>query len=179
MKARTIVLFAAVACLSAAGGVAYHLWTRGSGAGPGMVPDGVVELVLGTQVSDVKGATRDLTQWRGRVLVINYWATWCTPCREEMPMFVKLQERYGSRGLQFIGIAIDQPDKVAEFASEFRINYPLFLGGPETIDLLRRAGNRAGVLPYTLVIDRRGKLVSRESGGLKEARLESIIQPLL
>ena len=179
MKARTVVLFAVVAGLSAAGGVSYHLWSRGSGAGPAMVPEAVVERVLSARVVDVKGATQSLERWRGQVLVVNYWATWCAPCREEIPGFVRLQERYGSRGLQFVGIAIDQPDKVAEFASEFRINYPLLLGGLETIELLRQAGNRAGVLPYTLVIDRKGNLVSREPGGLKEARLESIIQPLL
>jgi len=179
MKARTVVLFAVVAGLSAAGGVSYHLWSRGSGAGPAMVPEAVVERVLSARVADVKGGIQSLEQWRGQVLVVNYWATWCAPCREEIPGFVRLQERYGSRGLQFVGIAIDQPDKVAEFASEFRINYPLLLGGLETIELLRQAGNRAGVLPYTLVIDRKGNLVSREPGGLKEARLESIIQPLL
>ena len=179
MNARTVVLFAVVAGLSAAGGVSYHLWSRGSGAGPAMVPEAVVERVLSARVADVKGGIQSLEQWRGQVLVVNYWATWCALCREEIPGFVRLQERYGSRGLQFVGIAIDQPDKVAEFASEFRINYPLLLGGLETIELLRQAGNRAGVLPYTLVIDRKGNLVSREPGGLKEARLESIIQPLL
>lgn len=179
MKARTIVLFAVVAGLSAAGGVSYHLGSRGSGAGPAMMPDVVVERMLGVRLADVKGGTQSLEQWRGQVLVVNYWATWCAPCREEIPGFVRLQERYGSRGLQFVGIAIDQPDKVAEFASELRINYPLLLGGLEIIELLRQAGNRAGVLPYTLVIDRKGNLVSREPGGLKEARLESLIQRLL
>lgn len=178
MRVRTAVLFGLVASLSAGAGVAYHFWSRGS-AGLATAPEAVVEQVLSAQVTDLKGATLSLEQWRGRVLVINYWATWCAPCREEIPAFVRLQERYGSRGLQFIGIAIDQPDKVAEFASEFRINYPLMLGGVETIDLLRRAGNRAGVLPYTLVIDRKGNLVSREQGGLKELKLEGIIQPLL
>jgi len=179
MKSRTAVLFAVVAGLSAAGGVSYHLWSRGSGAGPAMDQVAVVERVLSARVADVKGGTQSLEQWRGQVLVVNYWATWCAPCREEIPGFVRLQERYGSRGLQFVGIAIDQPDKVAEFASEFRINYPLLLGGLETIELLRQAGNRAGVLPYTLVFDRKGNLVSREPGGLKEARLENLIQPLL
>ena len=87
---------------------------------------------------------------RGRVLVVNFWATWCAPCREEIPGFVRLQERYGPRGLQFVGIAFDQPDKVAEFGREFRVNYPLLLGGLDTMELLRDAGNRAGVLPYGL-----------------------------
>jgi thiol-disulfide isomerase/thioredoxin len=177
MKARTLVVFAFVAGLSAAGGALYHLWLRDGGAG--MDPAEVVERILAAPHADVKGETRRVGDWRGRVLVINYWATWCAPCREEIPVFVRMQERYGSRGLQFIGIAIDQPDKVAEFGREFRINYPLLLGGVETIELVRQVGNRAGVLPYTLVIDRKGKLVSRERGGLKESRLESLVLPLL
>ena len=177
MKAHTLVVFAVVAGLSAAGGVAYYLRSPGSGAG--MDTAEVVERVLAAPLADLKGGTRSIGQWRGRVLVINYWATWCAPCREEIPMFVRLQERYGDRGLQFVGIAIDQPAKVAEFAAEFRINYPLLLAGLESLELLRQAGNRAGVLPYTLVIDRKGNLVSREPGGLKEARLERLLQPLL
>jgi peroxiredoxin len=92
---------------------------------------------------------------------------------------VRLQDRHGPRGLQFIGVAFDQPDKVAEFAREFRINYPLLLGGIETMEVMREAGNRAGVLPYTLVIDRQGRVVSREPGGLKESRLEALVAPLL
>jgi thiol-disulfide isomerase/thioredoxin len=177
MKARTLAAFAVVAGLSAAGGALYHLWSRGGGAG--YDPAEVVERILAAPHADVKGETRRVGDWRGRVLVVNYWATWCAPCREEIPVFVQMQERYRGRGLQFIGIAIDQPDKVAEFAREFRINYPLLLGGVETIELVRQVGNQAGVLPYTLVIDRTGKLVTRERGGLKEDRLESLIRPLL
>lgn len=179
MKARTLAVFAVVAALSAVAGVGYRLWSLGGSAGPVMDPTAVVERILAVRLPDVQGRTQSLGQWRGQVLVVNYWATWCAPCREEIPVFVRFQERYGSRGLQFVGIAIDEPDKVAEFAREFRINYPLLLGGLETIELLRQAGNRAGVLPYTLVIDRKGSLVTREPGGLKEARLESLIRPLL
>ena len=178
MRARTLAVFAVVAGLSAAGGVLYHLGSRGS-AGPGGDPAEVLERILAAPHTDVKGEARRLGDWRGRVLIVNYWATWCAPCREEIPVFVRMQERYGGRGLQFVGIAIDQPEQVAEFAREFRINYPLLLGGVETIELVRQVGNRAGVLPYTLVIDRKGKLVSRETGGLKEARLERLVQPLL
>jgi thiol-disulfide isomerase/thioredoxin len=174
MKARAVGIAAVVAVLFAAAGAAYHLWSRGSDE-----LAAAVERVLQARVVDVQGAPRSLEQWRGRVLVVNYWATWCAPCREEIPVFVRMQERYGERGLQFVGIAIDQPDKVAEFAREFRVNYPLVLGGVDSIELLRQVGNRAGVLPYTLVIDRKGNLVSRERGGLKEAKLESLIQPLL
>ena len=174
MKARAVGIVAVVAGLSAAAGAAYHLWSRGNDE-----QAAAVERVLQARAVDVQGASQSLEQWRGRVLVVNYWATWCAPCREEIPMFVRMQERYGARGLQFVGIAIDQPDKVAEFAQEFRVNYPLVLGGVDSIELLRQVGNRAGVLPYTLVIDRKGNLVSREPGGVKEARLEQLILPLL
>jgi thiol-disulfide isomerase/thioredoxin len=178
MKARAIAVFAAVAVLSAAGGAAYHLWSPERAAGPGKELAAVVERVLAAPLADVRGGSRHIGQFRGGVLVVNYWATWCAPCREEIPVFVRLQERYGDRGLQFVGIAFDEPDKVAAFASEFRINYPLLIAGQETLEQLRQAGNRAGVLPYTLVIDRAGNLVSREPGGIKEARLESLLRPL-
>jgi thiol-disulfide isomerase/thioredoxin len=177
MKARTYAVFVIVAGLSAAGGVAYHLRSPESGAGKDAAA--VVERVLAAPLADIKGGVSSIGQWRGRVLVVNYWATWCAPCREEIPIFVRMQERYGEQGLQFVGIAIDQPAKVSEFAAEFRVNYPLLIAGTDSLELLRQAGNRAGVLPYTLVIDRKGNLVSREPGGLKEARLESLIQPLL
>jgi thiol-disulfide isomerase/thioredoxin len=179
MKTRAVAVFAAVAALSAAGGAGYYLWSSGRAGAPGTDPAAVVERILATPLADVAGGSRHIGQWRGGVLVINYWATWCAPCREEIPVFVRMQQRYGDRGLQFVGIAFDQPDKVAAFASEFRINYPLLIAGLETLEQLRQAGNRAGVLPYTLVLDRKGNLVSREPGGVKEAPLESLVKLLL
>lgn len=173
-KAHALAALAVVAIAAAAGGAAYHGWSRDNAASRA-----VVEQVYGSRLADLQGGIQPLAKWRGQVLVVNFWATWCAPCREEIPGFVRLQQRYGARGLTFVGIAIDQPDKVAEFAREFRINYPLLVGGPDALDLLRQVGNRAGVLPYTLVIDRGGKLVTREPGGLKEARLEALLQPLL
>lgn len=177
-RAHALVLFAAAAVAAAGGGAVYHQWSRAGGAvaaGSGAV----VEQVYAARLADLKGGIQTVGQWQGQVLVVNFWATWCAPCREEIPGFARLQERYGPRGLQFVGIAIDQPDKVTEFSREFRINYPLLIGGLESMELMRQAGNRAGVLPFTLIIDRGGNLVSGEPGGLKEARLEQLIKPLL
>jgi thiol-disulfide isomerase/thioredoxin len=181
MQTRTLALFAVVAVASAMGGFSYYLWSRSTATvvDRSLTPSAVTERIYATRVTDLKGEARGLDQWRGRVVVINFWATWCAPCREEIPGFVGLQERYGPLGLQFVGVALDQPDKVAEFAREFRINYPVLIGGLDIMDLLRQAGNRAGVLPYTLIIDRKGNLVGQERGGLKETKLGGIIQPLL
>ncbi len=176
MKRRhAIALFAAVAFAAAAGGAGYHLWLAGDSGDA----RAVAERLYSTRLPDTSGNSQPLEQWRGRVLVVNFWATWCAPCREEIPGFVRLQERYGGRGLQFVGIAIDQPGKVTDFAREFGINYPLLIGGMESLDLLRQAGNRQAVLPYTVVIDRQGKAATREPGGLKESRLEKLVKPLL
>ena len=162
MKARAVGIVAVVAALSAAAGAAYHLWSRGSDGASSRDLAEAVERVLQARVVDLQGASQSLQQWRGRVLVVNYWATWCAPCREEIPLFVRMQERYGERGLLFIGIAIDQPDKVAEFAREFRVNYPLVLGGVDSIEGVLRLKNVTGIegviigrALYTAAIDLR------------------------
>jgi thiol-disulfide isomerase/thioredoxin len=178
-RPHAIAWVAAVAIVSAAAGAAYHWWSCGGDEERAARARAVADSVFSARLTDLQGGAPTLEQWRGQVVVVNFWATWCAPCREEIPGFVRLQERHGPRGLQFVGIAFDQPDKVAEFAREFRMNYPLLVGGVETMELLRQAGNRTGVLPYTLVIDRSGNVVSREPGGLKEAKLEGLIQSLL
>jgi len=179
-RARAVAMFCVVAIVSAGGGVAYHGWSTRGASAPAADSRALAERVLAARLPDLAGGASTLERWRGRVLVVNFWATWCDPCREEIPGFVRLQERYGAQGLQLVGIALaDQPDKVAGFAREFRVNYPLLMGGMDTIELMREAGNRAGVLPYTLIIDRTGNLAGRERGGLKEARLEALVQPLL
>jgi thiol-disulfide isomerase/thioredoxin len=78
---------------------------------------------------DLAGKAQALRQWQGKVLVLNFWAPWCPPCREEIPDFIRLQERHGQAGLQFVGVALDDPDKVAAFVDETGINYPILLGG--------------------------------------------------
>ena len=167
---------AAVCVLAAAAGYGLSLWLNRPD--PGAVNPAAVRALLAAPLPDLEGRKRAVESWQGRVVVVNFWATWCAPCREEIPEFVRMQERYGARGLQFVGIAIDVPDKVSAFAREFGINYPLLVGGLETVALMREAGNRVGVLPYTLVLDRQGNVVSRHPGGLNEAKLEGIIKPL-
>ena len=175
-RRRFWLMAAAVGAAAGAAGYGFYLWRSGA---PEEWNPAAVQALLAAPLPDLKGERQALESWRGRVLVVNFWATWCAPCREEIPEFVRMQERHGARGLQFVGIAIDQPEKVKDFAREFGINYPLLVGGIDMLPLMREAGNRIGVLPFTLVLDRQGNVAKRHPGTMKEAELEAIIQPLL
>lgn len=171
---RRLLLFAAVAVLAGAAGILFNAWRMGGGS-----DDGAADAVLATRLADLQGQPQLLSQWRGKVLVVNLWATWCAPCREEIPAFVRLQDKYRARGLQFVGIAIDRRDPVQAFVREFGMNYPVLLGGIETVEMSRRAGNHVGALPFTVIIDRHGKIARTELGGIDEAKLQGIIESLL
>lgn len=171
-RRRQFLLFAFVGLLAAASGFGVQWW-RLNGASAG------AEAVMQLRLPDLAGYEQAMSQWRGKVLIVNFWATWCTPCREEIPAFIKLQAKYGAGGAQFVGIAIDQRDKVVEFAREFGINYPVLLAGIDMVAVARQAGNRAGALPYTVVFDREGRIVARELGKAKEADLEQRLRSLL
>lgn len=172
---RRFLLFAAVAILATTAGALFNAGRLGNTG----AADGTAEAVLAARLADLQGQPQVLSQWRGKVLVVNFWATWCAPCREEIPAFVRLQDKYRAQGLQFVGIAIDQRDPVQAFIREFGINYPVLLGGMEGVEISRRAGNRVGALPFTLIIDRKGKIVATELGGIKESRLQAFVTPLL
>src|SRR5262245_21556017 len=168
---------AGIGVLAAAAGYAVNTWLIGQPAEESN--PAAVEALLAAPLRDLEGGSKAIATWRGKVLVVNFWATWCAPCRKEIPEFVKLQERLGARGLQLVGIAIDQPQPVGEFAREFRINYPLLIGGVEILALMRESGNKSGVLPFTLILDRQGKVARSHRGTLTEASLETAVRPLL
>jgi thiol-disulfide isomerase/thioredoxin len=135
--------------------------------------------LLALSLPDLDGRPQPLTQWRGKVMVVNFWATWCGPCREEMPEFVRVQRELGPKGLQFVGIAIDQRDKVALFAKEFDLNYPALIGGYDAMDVAKPLGDRLAGLPFTVVLDRQGRIVHTQLGQLQPTLLRSILADLL
>ena len=135
--------------------------------------------LFGVSLPDTTGREQLLGQWKGKVLVVNFWATWCVPCREEMPEFVRAQRELGDRGLQFVGIAIDEVEKVKVFAAELGLNYPALIGGFGAIELSKTMGNRLGALPFTIIVDRSGRVVQTQLGPLRDARLRSIVGQLL
>jgi thiol-disulfide isomerase/thioredoxin len=127
---------------------------------------------------DLNGKPRKLNEWQGRILICNFWATWCAPCREEIPLLMSAREKYASIGLEIVGIAIDNVAKVREFTSSFNISYPVLLAEADGLDLMRRLGNTTGGLPYTVVADRQGNVLHRKLGAFHPGDLDAILGPL-
>ena len=130
------------------------------------------------QYPDLDGRLRLSTEWSEQILVLNFWATWCPPCRKETPMFVDLQEHYRDQ-VQFVGIAVDDPEQVRTFADTYGINYPVLLGDLTAMTLARELGNRFEALPYTLVAAPGGRIVFRQQGEVHRSALEPVLQQLL
>jgi thiol-disulfide isomerase/thioredoxin len=169
-----IALLVAAAVSALAVGFWLHQWNSG-----GAPVSGDVTQLMAASLPDVEGKPQALAQWQGKVMVVNFWATWCRPCLEEIPEFIRMQEKLGNQGLQFVGIAIDDRIKAREFALKYHMNYPVLIGEIGAIELVRIAGNAHGGLPFTVIVDRRGRLIGTELGGLNEQKLTAIIQPAM
>jgi thiol-disulfide isomerase/thioredoxin len=164
---------------AAVAGVAMMALAAGLYFGPSVSNDPPAAALLGLTLPDIEGRDQRLDQWKGKVLVINFWATWCEPCREEMPEFVKTQTAFGAKGLQFVGIAIDQPDKIRQFSQDLNLNYPSLVGGYGALELSRAFGNKIMALPFTLIINREGQVAYSQMGPLKPGKLDAIVGKLL
>jgi peroxiredoxin len=139
------------------------------------VDDTPVELTW----TDLGGQEQSLDSYRGRIVVLNFWATWCAPCRDEMPDLVRIQNHFGIYGVQVVGAAADPPasaDTVLEFARRLKLNFPILLGA----DTAQMQSLGAGVaLPATVVLDREGRIVEKIAGVVDRRRLESILERLV
>jgi thiol-disulfide isomerase/thioredoxin len=118
---------------------------------------------------DVDGQSHRLSEWKGRPLVVNFWATWCAPCVKEMPELDALQKRFPKA--QFVGIGIDTADNIRKFTQKVPVSYPLLLGGPSGIDLMRALGNGLGALPFTMIFDAVGRISHQVLGAVDSADL--------
>jgi len=136
---------------------------------------GLGRTLFAATLPDLSGRPRRLAEWQGRVLLVNFWATWCAPCREEIPLLIAARQKYASAGVEIVGIAVDNAAKVGEYAKSIAISYPVLVAEADGLDLMRQLGNSGGGLPYTVVADRQGALVNRKLGALKESDLDRIL----
>ncbi|MFZ0467600.1 MAG: TlpA disulfide reductase family protein [Thiogranum sp.] len=131
-------------------------------------------------LDDLDGERRSLYDWRGRVIVLNFWASWCGPCQSEIPQLVRYQQDYQGAGLQVIGVALDKARKVRNVVRTLRINYPVLVADPENDQsLLRLWGDAQQVLPYSVVIGRDGHIHFTQVGIMDEKIFEDYVLPLL
>ncbi|GIZ50991.1 TlpA family protein disulfide reductase [Noviherbaspirillum aridicola] len=169
-----IAVFAAVALLFAGLGI----WLGHRQTAPAPAESSAVQTLLTQTLNDASGQPQPLSQWKDRPLVVNFWATWCAPCVDEMPELSALQQEVGGRGIQILGIGIDSPSNIAEFGTKYKISYPLYAGGMSGTELSRRFGNQAGGLPYTVLIDRQGQVKKTYIGRLKMDELKTDLAAL-
>ena len=154
---------------AAALGFAAHYWLRASSVS---IPGTTTEFAL----RDLAGKTHSLADYRGKLVLLNFWATWCPPCREEIPLFIDLQKRYQKQGLQVVGISIDNPEAVARYWQEMRINYSLLLADETTYALMAAYGNRSGGLPYSVLIGADGQVAGTKLGAYRQQELETLVK---
>lgn len=129
---------------------------------------------------DTKGELRHNHEWRGKIIVFNFWATWCASCREEMPLFAQLQSHYQDKNVQFVGISIDEDKTVInEYLKTLAINYPILIAGDAGMRLARRLGDSSQAIPFTIIVNAQGDIIYSHQGELTKELFEQIIIPLL
>jgi thiol-disulfide isomerase/thioredoxin len=144
---------------------------------PTKIPDRLPAFAL----SDLQGKSTPIATWSGKSLVINFWATWCAPCRREIPLLEGLSGQWGGQGVQVVGIAVDHRDEVANYARRLKIAYPILIGEQDALDVASSLGFDSPVFPFTVFTDRRGELVALYVGELHEPQatlILSVVQDL-
>jgi thiol-disulfide isomerase/thioredoxin len=176
MMARDTVLILALACLAAVGGYALQRHLAAPRQPP--PPPGVKTLAVGDRVAGITlpgldGPPRSLSAWRGKRILLNFWATWCVPCRREMPLLSTTQSRYAREGVQVIGVAMDPPQSALAYLRRVKVDYPILVGIDADPEPTLLFGDTAGLLPYSVLIGRDGRILDTQLGPLSEARIRS------
>ena len=166
-----------IAVIVVVGGI---ILLQGSKDNPGMTEQGSTSATSSTVAPDfslpkIGGGMGSIKDYHGKVVVLDFWATWCGPCKAEIPDFIALQKMYGDKGLQIVGIALDEQAKVESFVREYGINYPILIG---TDAVSQTYGGIEGI-PTTFIIDREGKIITSFVGFREKRIFEEEIVKLL
>ncbi|WP_295399751.1 TlpA disulfide reductase family protein [uncultured Thiocystis sp.] len=149
--------------------------------GLGKRPETGLQTLPDFRLPDLDGHLVSSNAWAGKVLVLNYWASWCPPCVRELPRLIRAQEVWSESGVQFVGIAVDHVEDVKHFVADAPVNYPLLIADAEVVALSKRLGNRVEGLPFTVIFDQRGRRVFSRIGEMTadelEAQLAGLVEP--
>ncbi|NOX43107.1 MAG: TlpA family protein disulfide reductase [Gammaproteobacteria bacterium] len=179
VKSSRLIAGALVFLVGAVGGNVFYKWAQNNSEANVVAQQMVSKPRPEFSLPDVEGQTRNISEWDGKVTVVNFWATWCPPCRKEIPVLIELQETYENQGLQIIGVAIDSKEKVQDFMDTMGIEYPSLIGENNAIEISKNYGNRYSALPFTAIINRQGEITFTHRGELTREHVEEIIKPLL
>ena len=139
----------------------------------------IVSQPLDFSFPDINEQQQTAAQWQGKIIVINFWATWCPPCLKEIPEFIQLQQAYQDRNVQFVGIAIEDRLSVVDYLQSIPINYPILIAGDAGSSLSQQLGNIISAVPFTVIVNPQGQIIHRQSGEFSKEQFLDIVQPLL
>lgn len=168
-----VVLFVVVALFAIAAG-SFVSVQRQRPAATG--PSPAAEIFYTQRLPDANGVERSMSEHRGKVVVVNFWATWCVPCVEEIPTFSRVHAEHGGK-VAFVGVGIDSSSNIASFNARFKPSYPLVVAGAGGTELARAFGDDAGALPYTVVLGPDGRVLASHLGRVDEATLQKWLAP--
>jgi thiol-disulfide isomerase/thioredoxin len=137
------------------------------------------QALFAANLPNENGVNQALSQYQGKIIVLNFWATWCSPCREEMPELSQLYEEYKSKNVVVLGVAVDELALVKEFSQATPVSYPLFAAENDGMNLTANLGNDKGILPYTVIIKPDGSVVKTFFGRINKALILASLKPLL
>ena len=172
MNRRQWIIICAVGLLALLGGALTSQWISKTD----LASDTSVKAFFANPWQSPDGKPANSSEWQGKVLVVNFWASWCPPCVEEMPTLNHLQQEYLQQNVLFVGIGIDSPSNIREFLNKTPVSYPIVIGGLEGSNLSKQLGNTSGALPYTLIINSKGKAVYSKLGKISEDELRKAIK---
>jgi thiol-disulfide isomerase/thioredoxin len=175
MNRRQWISIIGISLLALLAGVVTSQWIYKTG----LASDPAIKAFFANSWQTPDGKSIDTDKWRGKVLVVNFWASWCPPCVEEMPTLDKLQQEFKAQNVLFVGIGIDSPSNIREFLAKTPVSYPIVIGGMEGSNLSKQMGNSQGALPYTIIINSQGKATSSKLGKISEEELRNTIKSAL
>jgi thiol-disulfide isomerase/thioredoxin len=155
----------------------HHTLETNQAKTPVAISNPVNSTVFNASFSDLNGKQQPLKQWQGKVIVLNFWATWCPPCREEMPELSAMQQQY--KEIVIVGLSTDDLEKTKEFIKTAPVSYPILAGDMEAMNFSESLGDDRGILPYTVILDAKGVVVKTFFGRINQQTLEETLIPLL
>lgn len=174
LKTVLLYLLAAIAIILAGLAVRHFVLT------PTIAPESIAtHTFFAAEFPGLTGEQQAMSQWKGKTIIVNFWATWCPPCLEEMPELSNLYTKYQAENLVVLGISSDELDKIREFSKETPVSYPLLSGDVDAMNISESLGNNKGVLPYTVIIAPDGNIAKTYFGLVNQAILEETFLPLL